>query len=174
MRLIVLLMLAGSLGACDAPNAPRQAMRYVLALDERAESPGPETPGAWTPLGLQIREVPPAAQKALGVTSGVMVTRVRGPARRSRILPGDVIVGVNQAPVSGVEEFNKVVAAQTHGTVGLLVRRAEADLYIALDIAGAAERDAESAETASRGAGTPTPEESFKAGRPATGKPLRT
>jgi hypothetical protein len=175
VRLMVLMLLAGSLGACDAPDASRQTTRYVVALDERAGAPG-----AWTPLGLQIVEVPRAAQKALGVTDGVMVTKVRGAARRSRILPGDVIVGVNQTPVSGVEEFNKVVAAQGHGTIGLLVRRAEADLYIALEVGAngkeaAAERDPGfDPEDASRGAGAPTPEESFKAGRPATGKPLRT
>src|SRR5258705_5549822 len=118
-----------------------------------------------------------AAQKALGVAYGVMVTKVRGAASRSRILPGDVIVGVNQTPVSGVEEFNRIVAAQSHGTIGLLVRRAEADLYISLEVgdAAAAERDPGiGLEDASRGAGAPTPEESFKAGRPLTNKPLRT
>jgi hypothetical protein len=176
VRLIVLLLLAGSLAACDAPDAPRPSGRYIVTLDDRSDAPG-----AWTPLGLQIMEVPRAAQKALDVASGVMVTKVRGAASRSRILPGDVIVGVNQTPVSGVEEFNKVVAAQSHGSVGLLVRRAEADLYISVEIgdngkeAAAAERDPGfDAEDASRGAGAPTPEESFKAGRPLTNKPLRT
>lgn len=120
-------------------------------------------------------DVPRAAQKALGVAYGVMVTKVRGSASRSRILPGDVIVGVNQTPVSGVEEFNKVVAAQSQGTIALLVRRAEADLYVTLEAGHAAAQGDPGAdlEDASRGAGAPTPEESFKAGRP-TGKPLRT
>lgn len=172
VRLIVLVLLAGTLAACDAPNAPRPSTRYIVTLDDR-----PDAPGAWTPLGLQIMEVPRAAQKALGVAYGVMVTKVRGAASRSRILPGDVIVGVNQTPVSGVEEFNRIVAAQSHGTIGLLVRRAEADLYISLEVgdAAAAERDPGiDLEDASRGAGAPTPEESFKAGRPLTNKPLRT
>ncbi len=164
-RTVVLGLLASLLGACDAPDPGRAGTRYVVALDDRADAAG-----AWTPLGLQIMEVPQAAQKALGVAHGVMVTKVRGPASRSRILPGDVIVGVNQRPVSGVEEFNKVVASQSHGTIGVLVRRAEADLYIALEIQDAA---MESGSDASRGAGAPPPRESFKAGRP-TGKPLRT
>lgn len=168
MRLIVLVLLASSLGACDGPDKPREGTRYVVALDDRSD-----VPGAWTPLGLQIMEVPRAAQKALGVAYGVMVTRVRAPASRSRILPGDVIVGVNQAPVSGVEEFNKVVAAQSRGTIALLVRRAEADLYVTLEVGGAENDPGAGLEDASRGAGAPTPEESFKAGRP-TGKPLRT
>ncbi len=166
-----LLLLAGLLGACDAPNAP--ATRHAAAMQDRGAAS--EAPGAWTPLGLQIREVPQAAQKALGVASGVMVTKVRAPANRSRILPGDVIVGVNQTPIASVEEFNRLIAGQSHGTIGLLVRRAEADLYIALELGSAAAGgDSESGlEDASRGAGAPTPEESFKAGRP-TGRPLRT
>jgi hypothetical protein len=184
MRLIVLVLLASSLGACDGPDKARQNTRYVVMLDDRSGSDTArsetaraetETSGAWTPLGLRIMEVPRAAQTALGVTDGVMVTKVRGPASRSRILPGDVIVGVNQTPVSGVEEFNKVVAAQSHGIIALLVRRAEADLYVTLEVGdAAAASDPEGGlEDASRGAGAPTPQESFKAGRP-TGKPLRT
>jgi hypothetical protein len=169
MRLF-LLVLAGLLGACDALDAP-PATRHVALQDRTAA----EAPGAWSPLGLQIKELPQAAQKALGVAHGVMVTKVRAPASRSRILPGDVIVGVNQTPIRSVEDFNKLVAEQGHGTLGLLVRRAEADLYIALELGSAAagrSPDGE-AEDASRGAGAPTPEESFKTGRP-TGKPLRT
>jgi hypothetical protein len=190
MRLILLILLASSLGACDAPDKSWPATRYVVTLDDRSDadrsgsdrsgsdrsaSERPTTSGAWTPLGLQIMEVPRAAQKALGVADGVMVTKIRGPARRSRILPGDVIVGVNQTPVRGVDEFNKIVAAQSHGTIALLVRRAEADLYVTLEVGDAAAANDPGAglEDASRGAGAPTPEESFKAGRP-TGKPLRT
>ncbi len=179
MRLFVLVLLASSLGACDAPDKP-QRTRYVVTLGDRSDADRSDTDrshtsGAWTPLGLKIIEVPRAAQKALGVADGVMVTKVRGPASRSRILPGDVIVGVNRTPVSGVEEFNKVVAAQSHGTIALLVRRAEADLYVTLEVGdAAAESDpGVGSEGASRGADAPTPEESFKAGRP-TGKPLRT
>lgn len=171
---LFLLMLAGLLGACEGPDAPPPAMmRHAAAMQERGATP--DAPGAWTAVGLQIKEVPQAAQKALGVAYGVMVTKVRAPASRSRILPGDVIVGVNQTPIRGVDDFNKRVAEQGHGTLGLLVRRAEADLYIALELGSAAagRSPEDDAEDASRGAGAPTPEESFKAGRP-TGKPLRT
>jgi hypothetical protein len=168
-----LLLLAGLLGACEAPNAPPTATWHLAAIRDRGAAP--EAPEAWTPLGLQIEEVPQAAQRALGIASGVMVTKVRAPANRSRILPGDVIVGVNQTPIASVEEFNRLIAGQGHRTIGLLVRRADADLYIPLELGSAAAgTDPENAlGGASRGAGAPTPEESFKAGRP-TGRPLRT
>jgi membrane-associated protease RseP (regulator of RpoE activity) len=171
-----LLLLAGLLAACDAPNVPRPAIRPIAAQDRDAIS---EAAGAWTPVGLQIQEVPQAAQTALGVAYGVMVTKVRAPANRSRILPGDVIVSVNQTQIRSVEEFNKLVAGQGAGTIGLLVRRAEADLYIALEVGNAAagRNPGSDPEDASRGGGSPFPEEETFKGRrprPATDKPLRT
>jgi hypothetical protein len=94
-----------------------------------------------------------------------MVTRVRSPADRSRILPGDVIVGVNQSPVRNLEDFNRLVSEPVAGALGLLVRRVDADLYISLE---------QGLGSASRGGGTPPlPEESFKRRSP-TGTPLRT
>jgi S1-C subfamily serine protease len=123
---------------------------------------------AWTPLGLQLREAPPAALKALGVPYGLMVTKVRPPADRTRILPGDLIVGVNQARFASLEEFNKLIAEQHGGTFGLLVRRADADLYIALEAVPGS-------DNASRGGSAPPrPEESLKPRRPLTNMPLRT
>jgi serine protease Do len=91
---------------------------------------------AWSPLGLQIEDVPEAAQAALGVRYGVMVMRVREPASRSRILPGDVIVRVNEAPVRSLEEFNRelerLASEKPFEAIGVFVRRADADLYITL------------------------------------------
>jgi hypothetical protein len=174
MRLF-LVLLTGLLGACDAPNAPQPVTHAAAAL--QGQSAVPEAPGAWTPLGLQIREVPQAALQALGVAYGVMVTKVRAPADRSRILPGDVIVGVNQTRIGSMEEFNRLIARQpSRGIVGLLVRRAEADLYFALELgtAAAGRNPGSDPGDASRGAGAPTPEESFKAGRPPRGRPLST
>lgn len=116
---------------------------------------------SWSPLGLQVGEVPQSAREALGVSSGVMVIRVRAPANRTRILPGDVIVRIGEKPVRNLEEFNRLVSERAEGPVGLFVRRADADLYIALEA----------------GAGAPGsghPEGLFRARRPATGTPLST
>jgi PDZ domain len=172
---LIFLLLTGLLGACDAPNAPRPLTHHTARIQDR-QAP-PDSAGAWSPLGLQIKEVPQAALKALGVGYGVMVTKVRAPADRSRILPGDVIVGVNQRQIRSVEEFNSLIAGQSTGTVGVLVRRVDADLYIALEIgtAAALKNPGGDAEDASRGGSAPPPQESFKARRrPATDKPLRT
>jgi serine protease Do len=110
----------------------------ALAVCCLAAACGPaEPPSVWSPLGLQLAEVPAAARTALGVSYGVLVTRVREPASRSRILPGDVIVRVNEAPVRSLEEFNRLVSEKPAGAIGVFVRRTDADLYITLR-AGAA------------------------------------
>lgn len=113
---------------------------------------------AWSPLGLELQELPPAASAALGISHGVMVIRVRAAAARSRLLPGDVIVRVNEAPVKSLEDFNRLVAGRAAGAIGLFVRRADSDLYISL---GA-------------GSGSAQPDELFKARRAPTSTPLRT
>jgi hypothetical protein len=120
--------------------------------------------GAWSPLGIQVREAPEAARRALGVQHGVMVVRIRPPASRTRLLPGDVIVGVNLASFRGIEEFNRLLEEAQRGAVALLVRRADADLYITLE-ASALPDGPDGSGDAARGAGPR---------RPATGKPLRT
>ncbi|HEY6820493.1 MAG TPA: PDZ domain-containing protein [Burkholderiales bacterium] len=104
---------------------PREAAITVQqALDDSATGS----------LGLHVRELPEATLKSLGVAYGVMVTKVRGIATRSRLLPGDVIVAVNQTKIRSLDEFNRLLGAAQSGMVSLLVRRADADLYIPLDL----------------------------------------
>lgn len=141
----------------------RGTERKQVAIRGSEEQPSAR---AWNPLGLQVREVPRDTLKALGVGYGVMVMRVRAPADRTRILPGDVIVGVNHVAIQSMEDFNRLVADHKR-PVALLVRRADSDLYIAFD-AAAGQRG-----NPSRGGGLP-PAETFKTRRDATGKPLRT
>lgn len=95
-----------------------------------------EGAAAWSPFGLQVRDLTDAARSALGITHGVMVTRVRAPANRTRILPGDVIVAVDRQKVQGAEDFGRLAeraAARKSGAIGLLVKRADTDLLITLE-----------------------------------------
>ncbi|HZM34112.1 MAG TPA: Do family serine endopeptidase [Burkholderiales bacterium] len=83
-------------------------------------------------LGLAVRELPEAERRTLGVDYALVVTEVVGPAARSSpVLPGDIIVAVNQQRFSSLEEFNRLVAR--HGKdsrVALLVRRGNSALYV--------------------------------------------
>lgn len=147
---------------------PRQV---AIRLLDPAQAAG----GAWTALGIQVKDLPETARKALGVTQGVMVTKVRAPADRTRILPGDVIVAVDRQSVASAEEFMRLAeraAERNAAAVGLLVKRADSDLFIALEPADARAGAPGSGE-ASRGGGAPRLEDLYRR-RPATGTPLRT
>ena len=88
-------------------------------------------------LGLAVRELPAEDRKALGVEFGLVVLEVARPNAAMPILPGDVIVAVNQRPFKSIEEFNRLIAeAQKGQTVALLVRRGEGALYVPVEIVG--------------------------------------
>ncbi len=109
----------------------RQVAMALNASQPALQEPALEKSPAAT-LGLEVRVLPSAQARSIGLEFGLMITKVRSPADRSRILPGDVIVAVNQTPVHSLEEFNRMISESGAGTISLVVRRAESDLYIAL------------------------------------------
>jgi serine protease Do len=95
-----------------------------------------EKPQAANRLGLAVREVPAADRKTLGVDYALVVVDVVGPqAQSSPILPGDIILAVNQQRFSSLEEFNKLLAQHEKGSrVALLVRRGEGAIYVPMPV----------------------------------------
>jgi serine protease Do len=87
-------------------------------------------------LGVAVRELTAPERQALGVDYGLMVLEVSSrPGPGGNILPGDVIVGVNQRHFSNRLEFDKLIAAQKKGDmVALFVRRGELSLYVPLEV----------------------------------------
>jgi len=86
-------------------------------------------------LGLAVRELPAEERKALGVDFALVVLEVARPNASMPILPGDVIVAVNQRSFKSIEEFNKLIAeAQNGQTIALLVRRGEGTLYVPVEV----------------------------------------
>jgi len=86
-------------------------------------------------LGLAVRELPADERKALGVDFALVVLEVARPNASTPILPGDVIVAVNQRSFKSIEEFNRLIAETQKGqTVALLVRRGEGALYVPVEV----------------------------------------
>jgi len=87
-------------------------------------------------LGMAVRELTRAERGALGIDYGLMVVDVaQRSGAGSALLPGDVIVGVNQRPFASRQEFERLLAAHPRGgMVALLVRRGEAALYVPLEL----------------------------------------
>ena len=87
-------------------------------------------------LGMAVRELLPAERSAMGVDYGLFVVDV---AQRSgpgaAILPGDIILGVNQSRFASKQEFDKLLARHRKGDmVALFVRRGDASLYVPLEL----------------------------------------
>lgn len=86
-------------------------------------------------LGLVVSELPPAQRKALGIAFGLLVEDVRGAATNTPVRPGDVIIGVNQARLTSLQQFNEILSAQKPGaSVALQVRRGDDVLYVPIKI----------------------------------------
>jgi serine protease Do len=105
------------------------------SADGQVEPRGESDPGQkW--MGLTVRELTPDLREQAGVSasqSGVIVSAVEENSKLedAGILPGDVIVAVNQQPVPDLKAFKEVVkkVKLSSGVVFDLLRRGEA-LYL--------------------------------------------
>nr|WP_227590050.1 DegQ family serine endoprotease [Chromobacterium violaceum] len=109
-------------------------------LVEQAQEPGSNTKPAsdnspqgyqFGKLGLTLSELTAEQRGDLGIRGGLLIQKSQGPAARSGLMPGDIILGLNQNDITSISAFEKALAS-AGGHAALLVRRGEAVLYIAL------------------------------------------
>jgi serine protease Do len=87
-------------------------------------------------LGLVLRELTPAQKRKLNGKSGLLVVDAQGAAAQAGIRRGDIVLGLNNTEVQGLEQFNKQLAGVAGGkTVALLVQRDDNTLYVPLKLA---------------------------------------
>jgi serine protease Do len=84
-------------------------------------------------LGLAVRPLTPEERKEAGISQGLVVEQVGGPAARAGIRPGDVITAVNGTPVKSVREL-RAAADRAKDGIALLVRRGEQSIFVPLDL----------------------------------------
>jgi len=108
----------------EIPSEAPAAERKALSREEHAR------------LGIGVRELTADERKLLGVDYGLLVLEVNSrPGPGGNMLPGDVIVGVNQKGFASREEFERLIATQKKGDmVALFVRRGELSLYVPLEV----------------------------------------
>jgi serine protease Do len=87
-------------------------------------------------LGMAVRELTGAERKTLGVDYGLLVVEVASrPGAGSTLMPGDVIVGLNQRRFASAQEFEKLLGAHKKGDmVAFFVRRGELALYVPVEL----------------------------------------
>ncbi|MEN3367266.1 MAG: serine protease Do [Burkholderiales bacterium] len=84
--------------------------------------------------GLVLSELTPQLRERLKIDHGLVVRKAAGPAQRAGIQPADVILAVNDIPVTTMPAFEQQLARSASGTVALLVKRGPETLYLPLKL----------------------------------------
>jgi serine protease Do len=84
-------------------------------------------------LGVAVRELTPEERKQAGVASGVMVDDVGGAAAKAGVRPGDIILSVNNAPVTDAEQLRDQIA-KSRKSVALLLQRNDARIFVPVEL----------------------------------------
>jgi serine protease Do len=97
-------------------------------------SEGSHQEGEHGRLGLAVRPLTPDERQQAGVSGGVLVQDVQGPAARAGIRPGDVVLAVNGTRIDGVEQLRQLVS-KSGKHVALLIERGDTRLFVPVDLA---------------------------------------
>lgn len=108
----------------------RQVDVKVGELKETSETAGNARPGEQggaataNRVGLSVRTLTAAEKAELKTPGSVVVVDSSGPAAEAGIRSGDVIISINRAPISSVEEFQKAIRSGNQDWT-LLIQRNE-------------------------------------------------
>jgi serine protease Do len=84
-------------------------------------------------LGLAVRPLSPQEKGELKAKGGVVVEQVTGPAERAGIMPGDVVLSINGAPVKSPDDLRTQVA-KSGRNAALLIQREDRQLFVPVEI----------------------------------------
>ena len=102
------------------------------AVSKKADAPSSGNGSSANAFGVSVSEVPDSKKKELNIKGGVEVTSLGdGPLARVGIRPGDVIIRVADADITGVKQFEALVKGlDANRAVPVFVRRADSTLVI--------------------------------------------
>ena len=124
----------GSVATLDVWRNERHNTVKVTVADLDARRPqsasAPVETGTPDVAGLILSQLTPEQGKQLGVSSGLLVRGVGGPAQRAGLQPGDVILSLNNEAVDNVVNFDSRLAQNTGKTIALLVSRDGETLFV--------------------------------------------
>lgn len=85
------------------------------------------------PLGLAVRPLLPVELRAADARYGLMVEGVQAEADKAGIAPGDILLAINQVPVTSVEQA-RALLVQAKDSVALLVQHGSDKSFFALSL----------------------------------------
>jgi serine protease Do len=86
-------------------------------------------------LGLVVSELNDEQKAELQVEGGLVVEDLKGPAVRSQLQRGDVILAVGNVEIHNFDQFNEVLKKVPRGrNIALLVRRSEGTVYVPIKL----------------------------------------
>ena len=93
------------------------------APDDTPAKNNPDTAAKGPVLGVSIRDLSVAEQRQLDIKGGVLIQEVRrgGSAAQARIMPGDVIVQLNNTTIQNANQFVETISTLKQGTVARVV-----------------------------------------------------
>ncbi|MBA3492710.1 MAG: PDZ domain-containing protein [Gammaproteobacteria bacterium] len=80
-------------------------------------------------LGVVVRPLNAEEQHELKETGGLLVEQASGAAARAGIRPGDVILAVNNRPVSDPAQIKKLID-KSGSQIAILVKRDDMEIYL--------------------------------------------
>lgn len=86
-------------------------------------------------IGLVLKEATAKDKKMLDGRNGLIVTKAAGPAVSSQIREGDIILALNNTPVTSVRAFNREINKTPKGkTIALLIYRNGDTLFVPVKV----------------------------------------
>lgn len=86
------------------------------------------------PLGIAVRNLLPLEQRAADTQTGLLVDAVaEGPSTKAGIEPGDILLAINQTPLTSVEQARQLLA-KAGKSVAVLVQHGGDKSYLALSL----------------------------------------
>ena len=115
----------------------KQPLQLVATLGDAGKvEASPETaakPKAHALLGMQVRPLVSIERLAFGLATGLMVEATSGSPQIKGIEPGDILLAINNKPVSNVQQASAALEGLTGG-VALLFQRGEERFFFPIQM----------------------------------------
>ncbi len=110
------------------------AAKLANAADKVAKDDArPEAGDGGGKLGLALRPLERGEQRQAGVSGGLLVEDASGAAARAGVEAGDVLLAVNGAPVTSIDQVRSVMA-KAGKSVALLIQRGNDKIFVPVRI----------------------------------------